>query len=225
MIPTMTIKEARVLGSLLEKEVTTPEQYPLSLNGLTNACNQKSNRDPVMKLTEDEVQGALDLLKAKHWVMMISGQRTLKFKQRFCNTEFSDFQFSEQEKAILCLLLLRGAQTLGELKTRCQRMAEFDRIDEVEQSISQLMTHASGAFVTRLTKEPGRREVRYAHLLTELDERYVNDQDNIIASQALNQESKQPDFQLDSEMPSLLDRLESLEQRVKNLESLVSSDK
>jgi hypothetical protein len=119
--------EQRVLGCLVEKQLTTPEQYPMSLNALTNACNQKSNRDPVLALPETEVQALIDGLSRKHLVLERSGfgSRVPKYQQRFCNTEFSVFQFTPQERAIVCELLLRGAQTPGELRSRAARMAEF----------------------------------------------------------------------------------------------------
>ena len=119
--------EARVLGCLIEKQITTPEQYPMSLNALTNACNQKSNRDPVLQLPEVEVQALIDGLSRKHLLLEKSGfgSRVPKYQQRFCNTEFSVFQFTPQERAIICELLLRGPQTPGELRSRAARMAEF----------------------------------------------------------------------------------------------------
>src|SRR5271170_6900035 len=108
--------EARVIGCLIEKQVTTPEQYPLSLNALTNACNQKSNRDPMLELTEMQVQALIDALSRKHLVLERSGfgSRVAKYQQRFCNMEFSSLQFTPQERAIVCELLLRGPQTPGE---------------------------------------------------------------------------------------------------------------
>ncbi|MDN5681727.1 MAG: DUF480 domain-containing protein, partial [Ewingella sp.] len=114
----LSAKEARVVGCLLEKQLTTPEQYPMSLNGLTTACNQKTNREPVMELSESEVQQTLDLLLRKHIIRTLSGSRTMKYEHRFCNSEFGNLKFSPPEVAVVTTLLLRGAQTPGELRTR-----------------------------------------------------------------------------------------------------------
>src|SRR3954454_1167235 len=119
--------EARVIGCLIEKQITTPDQYPLSVNSLTNACNQKSNRDPVLALGESEVQQLVDGLVRKHVVMERSGfgTRVPKYQHCYCNTEFSDLKFSPQELAIVCELLVRGPQTPGELRSRAARMASI----------------------------------------------------------------------------------------------------
>jgi uncharacterized protein YceH (UPF0502 family) len=168
MIPQLSALEARVIGSLIEKQITTPEQYPLSLNALVLACNQKSNRDPVLELTDRAVQDVLDTLMRKHLVLEKSGfgSRVPKFQQRFCNTEFSALQFTPQERAILCELLLRGPQTPGELRTRASRMAEFTDVAQVEAALERLSQHEGGARVVRLAREPGRRDARYAHLFS-----------------------------------------------------------
>jgi uncharacterized protein len=161
--------EARVLGCLIEKQITTPEQYPMSLNALTNACNQKSNRDPVLQLPEVEVQALIDGLSRKHLLLEKSGfgSRVPKYQQRFCNTEFSVFQFTPQERAIVCELLLRGPQTPGELRSRAARMADFADAAAAEAALEALAHRESGPLVLRLAREPGRRETRYAHLFGE----------------------------------------------------------
>ena len=168
MIPQLSALEARVIGSLIEKQITTPEQYPLSLNALVLACNQKSNRDPVLELTDRAVQDLVDALMRKHMVIEKSGfgSRVPKYQQRFCNTEFSAQQFTPQERAILCELLLRGPQTPGELRTRASRMAEFTDVGQVEAALEHLAQHEGGARVVRLAREPGRRDARYAHLFS-----------------------------------------------------------
>ncbi len=168
MIPQLSALEARVIGCLIEKQITTPDQYPLSLNALMLACNQKSNRDPVLELSEHDVQGLLDALMRKHLVLEKSGfgSRVPKYQQRFCNTEFSALQFTPQERAILCELLLRGSQTPGELRTRAGRMAEFTEVAQVEAALEQLAQAEAGARVVRLPREPGRRDARYAHLFS-----------------------------------------------------------
>ena len=122
----LSTNQQRILGCLLEKQSTTPEHYPLSLNALVNACNQKSNRDPVLSLTDEDVQNALDELIDMRLVTIDEGLsgRVNKYDHRFCNTEFSNLQFSAQQRAIVCLLLLRGAQTPGELRTRSARLTD-----------------------------------------------------------------------------------------------------
>lgn len=123
----LTALEARVIGCLLEKQVTTPEQYPLSVNGVVTACNQKTNREPVMNLSESEVQEQLDNLVKRHYLRTVSGfgNRVTKYEQRFCNSEFGDLKLSAAEVALITTLLLRGAQTPGELRSRAARMYEF----------------------------------------------------------------------------------------------------
>jgi uncharacterized protein len=162
----LSVLEARVIGCLIEKQITTPEQYPMSLNALTNACNQKSNRDPVLQLPETQVQSLIDGLSRKHLLLERSGfgSRVAKYQQRFCNTEFSVFQFTPQERAIVCELLLRGPQTPGELRSRAARMAEFADAGQAEAALEALAQRESGPLVRRLEREPGKREARYAHL-------------------------------------------------------------
>ena len=168
MLIQLTALEARVIGVLLEKEKTTPDQYPLTLNSITTACNQKSNREPVMELNEGEVQRTLDDLREKNLLFEVSGtgSRVLKYKHRFCNTEFNSLKFTEQQKAIICVLLLRGPQTPGELRTRTNRLAEFANVVEVEQALSSLADHNGEEIVVKLEREPGKRESRYAHLFS-----------------------------------------------------------
>jgi uncharacterized protein YceH (UPF0502 family) len=161
--------EARVIGCLIEKEITTPDQYPLSLNALTNACNQKTNRDPVLELTEGVVQQSVDTLMRKHMVSDKSagyGGRVTKYKHRFCNTEFGSLKFSKQELGIICVLLLRGPQTPGELRSRTNRLCEFADAGEVESALKGLMERADGPFIARLPRAAGARESRYAHLFS-----------------------------------------------------------
>lgn len=169
----LNAKEARVIGCLLEKQVTTPDQYPLSLNAITLACNQKTNREPVMDMSESEVQQLLDLLLRKHFLRTLSGfgNRVVKYEQRFCNSEFGQLKLSPAELAVIATLLLRGAQTPGELRTRTNRMHEFNDVSEVEQVLQQLATREDGPFVVRLAREPGKRESRFMHLFSgQIDE-------------------------------------------------------
>ncbi|QDX30204.1 YceH family protein [Dickeya poaceiphila] len=164
----LTLREARIIGCLLEKQVTTPEQYPMSLNGLTAACNQKTNREPVMELTESEVQQTLDLLVRRHFLRTVSGfgNRVMKYEHRFCNSEFGDLKFSPAEVALVTILLLRGAQTPGELRTRAARLYEFADMEEVENVLQCLQQREDGPFVVRLAREPGKRESRFMHLFS-----------------------------------------------------------
>lgn len=168
MILKLTLHETRVIGCLIEKEITTPEQYPLSLNALTNACNQKSNRDPVLNLDEISVQQLIDGLIKKRLVSEQSGygSRVPKFQHLFCNTNFGTLKFSPQELAIVCELFLRGPQTPGELRSRASRMCRFGDVGEVETALERLAARDDGPFVQRLAREPGKRESRYAHLFS-----------------------------------------------------------
>ncbi|WP_347115883.1 YceH family protein [Leclercia sp. S52] len=164
----LTATEARVIGCLLEKQVTTPEQYPLSVNAVTLACNQKTNREPVMNLAEHEVQDQLDALVKRHYLRTVSGfgNRVTKYEQRFCNSEFGALKLNSAEVALVATLLLRGAQTPGELRTRAARMHEFADMQEVEQALEGLAAREDGPFVLRLAREPGKRESRYMHLFS-----------------------------------------------------------
>ena len=164
--------DARVLACLIEKEITTPDQYPLSLNALTNACNQKTNRDPVLELTEAAVQDTLDGLSKRHLVMERSGfgSRVLKYRHRLCNGDHNPLQFSAQELGIVCELLLRGPQTPGELRNRAQRLAPFTDLSVVEATLEALAARTDGPFVVKLARQPGAREARYAQLFTGVPE-------------------------------------------------------
>lgn len=164
----LSAEEARVIGCLIEKSLTTPDQYPLSLNSLVSACNQKTNRDPLMELDDRSVQQTVDSLVRKHLVLERSGfgSRVPKYQQRFCNTGFGSLNFTPQETGILCELLLRGPQTPGELRTRAGRMCEMKDITDTEQALDNLAKRTDGPFVVQLPREPGRREARFAHLLS-----------------------------------------------------------
>jgi len=164
----LTANEARVIGCLIEKQIATPDQYPLSLNALTNACNQKSNRHPVLALEEREVQAVVDGLMRRQLALEKSGfgSRVPKYQHLFCNTQFGSLKFSPQGTAIVCELLLRGPQTPGELRTHAARLAPLHDVSEVETELEELATRPDGPFVARLTREPGRRESRYMHLFS-----------------------------------------------------------
>jgi uncharacterized protein YceH (UPF0502 family) len=207
----LTATEARVIGSLIEKEITTPDQYPLSMNALKLACNQKSSRDPIMSLGDEDVREALDHLSRKHLVLERSGfgSRVPKFKQRFCNTEFSSLQFSEQERGIVCALLLRGAQTPGQLRTHTHRLCEFSDADEVEETLRQLMERPDGPFVAKLPREPGKRESRFMHLFGDPAEALPDSED----PEPVIPRSEMPDR----------DPLQDLERRVAVLEQQLAA--
>jgi uncharacterized protein len=164
----LSTHEARVIGCLIEKEITTPEQYPLSLNALVNACNQKSNRDPVLELDEAAVQQTLDQLVKRYLASEHGGfgSRVAKYQHRFCNTEYGTLKFTPQELGVVCELLLRGPQTPGELRSRASRLCPLKDVTEVEAALDSLARREDGPFVVRLPREPGKRESRYAHLFS-----------------------------------------------------------
>ncbi len=154
--------EARIVGALIEKEVTTPEYYPLTLNALKSACNQKSNRHPVMTLDDKTLVRALDSLRQRKvvWEKLTAGSRTPKYEQHLDGL----FAFHPSELAVVCVLLLRGPQTAGEIKTRTARLHEFGDISEVNETLRTLADHEDGQFVVELPLQPGRREPRFMHL-------------------------------------------------------------
>ena len=155
--------EARVLGALIEKDITTPDYYPLSLNALVNACNQKNNRDPVMNLEEESVRDALQTLQEKRLAGPASGadSRVTKYEHRAQEV----FNFTRGETAVMCVLLLRGPQTPGELRGRGERMHRFEDLDEVQSALQKLMQREP-ALVKVLPRQPGTKESRYVHLLS-----------------------------------------------------------
>ncbi|MDM2786427.1 MULTISPECIES: YceH family protein [unclassified Citrobacter] len=205
----LTATEARVIGCLLEKQVTTPEQYPLSVNGVVTACNQKTNREPVMNLSESDVQEQLDNLVKRHFLRTVSGfgNRVTKYEQRFCNSEFGNLKLSAAEVAIITTLLLRGAQTPGELRSRASRMYEFSDMAEVESALENLATREDGPYVIRLAREPGKRESRYMHLFCgEVDEAIAAADELPAASGDLHARVEA----LETEVAELKQRLDSL---------------
>jgi uncharacterized protein len=199
--------EARVIGCLIEKQITTPDHYPLSLNALVNACNQKSNRDPLMEVDEPTIQATVDHLARKHFVVEKSGfgSRVPKYQHRFCNTEYGTLKLTPQELAIVCELLVRGPQTPGELRTRASRMAPFSEVGQVEAALESLRSREDGPFVVRLPREPGRRDSRYAHLFS-----------GAVAVPAIEEEPQALAFSsVAAETPARLERLEEQVQRLR----------
>ncbi len=208
-------EQCRVIGVMLEKETTTPDQYPLSLNAITTACNQKSNREPVMALTETEVQTIIDELVQSNQLMVdhkASG-RVNKYFHRFCNTEFGHLQFSPQQRAIMCVLLLRGPQTPGELRTRTNRLADFADVSEVESALEALQDLNGQILVKKLAREPGKRESRYVQLLSDFD-------DNTLTATSKN---SQPEHSQAEAQSTLNQRVAELEEKIAQLSAQVTS--
>ncbi len=168
MLPlNLSTNECRILGSLMEKSVTTPEQYPLTLNALTNACNQKSARDPVMSLAPGVVQHTVRALEQQHLLRVEENFKrgVEKYTQRLCNSSYSELQFDSAQFAIICLLLLRGPQTPGELRARSGRLHEFADNNAVVDALTTLIEHPGDALVVKLPRTPGRKDSEYMHLL------------------------------------------------------------
>ena len=189
--------EARALGCLIEKEMTTPEYYPLSLNALTNACNQKSNRNPVMSLDEESAQRALDSLRFKQLtVVAADGGRVAKYRHLLAEK----LGLLPPELALMCELLLRGPQTVGELRTRAERMHPFVSLAEVESVLQELMERPE-PLITRLARQPGHKEARFAHLFS----------GEPVSSGQCYADTEAP------ATPSERDRLERLEEQVTDL--------
>lgn len=159
----LTLAEVRVLGSLVEKQITTPEYYPLSLNALTNACNQKSNREPVVNYDENTVLEAMDGLRDKKlaWVIKRADSRVLKYGHILPEV----FHLEPSQVACLCALMLRGPLTVGEVRGCTGRLYNFNSLEEVEESLQELIDNEQGALVVKLPRQTGRKESRYAHLL------------------------------------------------------------
>jgi len=170
VLPNLTANEARVIGCLMEKSVVTPDQYPLTLNALTNACNQKSSRDPVMSLDKGAVQRTTRDLGARHLVRAEENFKTglEKYLQRFCNTQLAEYQFDPPQFAVICLLLLRGAQTPGELRARSGRLHAFTDNAAVGDVLSALIEWEGNPLVVMLPRTPGRRDAEYMHLFSGL---------------------------------------------------------
>jgi uncharacterized protein YceH (UPF0502 family) len=161
-LPLLSPVQARVLGTLAEKERTVPDTYPLSLNALVSGCNQKTSRNPVMEVTETEAREALDVLKAANLVMEASGSRVTRYEQNLGRV----LQVPTQSVAILTVLMLRGPQTVGELRINCERMHPFSDLSAVQGFLDELAARPAGALVVELPRQPGSRESRWAHLLS-----------------------------------------------------------
>ncbi|MGF1760662.1 DUF480 domain-containing protein [Photobacterium sagamiensis] len=209
--------EARVIGCLLEKEDTTPDQYPLTLNALTTACNQKSNRDPVLALDDATVLDTVEQLKEKRIINDVSsfGSRVAKFQHRFCNTEFGSLQFTKQERAAICVMLLRGPQSAGEIRTRTNRLCSFSDVKEAEAVLDGLASHPKGPYIVKFPREAGKRDCRYMHLFSgEIDlEALATQASPVAASSATAERLAQLEEQVSAmklEITELKEMLESL---------------
>ena len=215
----LTANEARVIGCLIEKSVVTPDQYPLTLNALTNGCNQKSSRDPVMSLQQGEVQHTIRELESKMLVRIDENfkSRVEKYIQRFCNTRFSDYQFDPPQLAIVCLLLLRGPQTPGELRSRSGRLHSFEDNDAVVDALRTLMEWESGPLIVKLPRTPGRKDAEYMHLFSGPVDTQAH------ASLAATTESGKPPVR--SSISELEQRVSDLETEVAALKEQVNSPK
>lgn len=161
---TLNSNEIRLLGSLIEKQITTPEYYPLTLNALTAACNQKNNRNPVMSLTEVEVENALDSLRDKNLAYVFHGSTSRVPKYKHVAPEV--LQLNPAELAVMCVLMLSGAQTTGEIRTRGSRLYEFKGLEEVDETLRALSARDPDPLVTKLPRQAGQKEVRFTHLLS-----------------------------------------------------------
>jgi len=204
--------EARVLGALIEKEATTPEYYPLSLNALTLACNQKSNRSPVVEYDEHTVTSAIDRLRNKHLAAVIVGNgRVHKYAQRISER----LNLGRRELAILCTLLLRGPQTLGEIKDRSERIFSFSDLEELERVLEKMAEFAEGAMVRRMARMTGQKEARFAHLLS--GEPPAVEGEPAAASYHVSRPAH-----VEGEIQTLRDEVADLKRRLERLESLFS---
>ncbi len=211
----LSANEARVIGCLMEKSVTTPDQYPLTLNALTNACNQKSGRNPVMSLNQGTVQHTVRELETKRLLRVDENFKrgVEKYSQRFCNSNFSDLQLDPAQYAIVCLLLLRGPQTPGEIRARSPRLHEFDDNSSVVSALNSLIERNGDPLVVKLPRTPGRKDSEYMHLFSgPVDiEAYE--------SKAQTQVSRSPSAH--SSVAELEQRISVLEQEIEGLKKLL----
>lgn len=214
--------QVRVLGSLIEKEIITPESYPLSLNALVNACNQRSSRDPVLELTEDEVRQALHTLEEQSFIATIHDARVPKYEHRARTV----LNLRRDETAVICLLMLRGPQTPGELRARSERLYAFDDISSVQSTLDRLASReapespanpgATGPLVVMLPRQPGSRESRYTHLLSGTPE---NSYGTLPSSVSGTPSLAERITQLESNLIQLNETLATLQARIATLES------
>lgn len=205
----LSAAEVRVLGCLIEKSLTTPEYYPLTLNALTNACNQKSNRNPVVEYSEDEVMNAISALTQRGFAGKVISEGARAVKYRYVLPY--PFMLNEMELPLICILLLRGAQTSGELRTRTDRMYDFQSLEDVENVLAQLQNRETGALVKTLEKMPGQKENRVMHLLgdDEVENSYIN-----IRNEKKEDADKSHEFE--QEIINLKERIKRVEEKLDN---------
>lgn len=216
MLTELNENEARVIGCLIEKSIVTPDQYPISLNALTNACNQKSSRDPVMSLSQGEVQHTIRILEEKHLARTDENfkSRTEKYSQRFCSTRYSDLQLDPAQVAVVCLLLLRGPQTPGELKARSGRLHNFADNSEVVVTLDSLANRECDALLVKLPRTAGRKDSEYMHLFSgPID---------LEAYASQTRAAKPPAGSAQSNVAELTERIEKLEAEVAELKKSLS---
>jgi uncharacterized protein len=208
--------EARILGALIEKDITTPDYYPLTLNALVNACNQSSNRDPVVAYGEGEVVRGLDLLREKKLAFQFQGadSRVAKFGHRIAET----LELARPETAVLCVLLLRGPQTLGEIRGRTARMHEFPTLEATEESLGVLIGRSLGPLAVKLPRQAGMKEQRYTHLLS--GEPAVSASDGVSGAATVTSENERLD-KLENEASTLRAEVSELRQQVADLRKLL----
>ena len=214
----LSANEARVIGCLIEKSVVTPDQYPLTLNALTNACNQKSSRSPVMSLQQGEVQRTIRELESRTLVRVDENfkSRVEKYIQRFCNTRYSDYQFDPAQLAIVCLLLLRGPQTPGELKARSGRLHSFAGNAAVVDALKGLIEWQGNRLVVKLPRTPGRQDAEYMHLFAgpvDIEEHARQAQ----VAAAAGPSGRSSVSELEQRVSSLEVKVAELNERLKNL--------
>ncbi len=217
-------EEARVIGCLMEKSVITPDQYPLTLNALTNACNQKSSREPVMNLSSGDVQHTIRSLQDKHLVRVEENFKSQveKYTHRLCNTPFSDYQFDEAQFAVVCVLLLRGPRTPGEIRANSGRLHTFADNDEVVATLQTLTAGEMGQIVTKLPRTPGRKDSEYMHLFGDTPPAPSAPAPTMERSAPAPQRSAPPGQASNAEATGLEDRVARLEQEVADLKATLS---
>ncbi len=218
--PFLTAEEVRVLGALVEKAITTPDNYPLSLNALTNACNQLSNRDPVVLYGEATVRSAVETLRDRKLGFVFDGadSRVLKYGQKFAET----LALSPAEVAVMCVLMLRGPQTIGEIRGRTGRIHNFSGLEEVETTLSALAARPEHPLISKLPRQPGCKESRYAHLLSGPIEMAPSSSDSDSPVSAQSSISPSPDLseriaRLEIELSNMRSELADVRQQVTEL--------
>jgi uncharacterized protein YceH (UPF0502 family) len=207
----LTDIEVRVLGALVEKQVTTPEYYPLTLNSLTLACNQKNNRHPVTSYSENEVDRALETLREKNLTYVFHGSTSRVPKYKHVMPEV--MHLNPPETALLCSLMLRGPQTVGELRGNTARLHAFSGLEEVDATITALIGHEPDPLVTRLTRQPGQKEARFAHLLTGAPAEEIASETPVARTASSRQSERERIEQLERAVNALTEEIQTLKQQ------------